>query len=123
MSRPACKSTGTGYPEITFFTLALFYYNNSLGNAHPGEFVICLLYTSINRTVYEQHHPLTRKAQLSLYEQLCFYIDEHLSEDLSLERLAAELFVSKYHIAHVFKDEIGMSIHQYISKKRLARCV
>ncbi len=76
----------------------------------------------INRTVYEQHHPLTRKAQLSLYEQLCFYIDEHLSEDLSLERLAAELFVSKYHIAHVFKDEIGMSIHQYISKKRLARC-
>ena len=44
----------------------------------------------INRTVYEQHHPLTRKAQLSLYEQLCFYIDEHLSEDLSLERLAAD---------------------------------
>ena len=41
---------------------------------------------------------------------------------ISLERLAAELFVSKYHIAHVFKDEIGMSIHQYISKKRLARC-
>ncbi len=64
----------------------------------------------------------SRKAQLSLYEQLCFYIDEHLSEDLSLERLAAELFVSKYHIAHVFKDEIGISIHQYISKKRLARC-
>ena len=30
--------------------------------------------------------------------------------------------MSKYHIAHVFKDEIGMSIHQYISKKRLARC-
>ena len=80
------------------------------------------LLMQINRTVYEQHHPLTRKAQLSLYEQLCFYIDEHLSEDLSLERLAAELFVSKYHIAHVFKDEIGMSIHQYISKKRLARC-
>ena len=45
-----------------------------------------------------------------------FYIDEHLSEDLSLERLAAELLLSKYHIAHVFKDEIGMSIHQYIPK-------
>ena len=46
----------------------------------------------------------------------------YLFDDLSLERLAVELFVSKYHIAHVFKDEIGMSIHQYISKKRLARC-
>ena len=86
---------------------------------HFGKETQIFLYVSdllmqINRTVYEQHHPLTRKAQLSLYEQLCFYIDEHLSEDLSLERLAAELFVSKYHIAHVFKDEIGMSIHQYI---------
>lgn len=94
---------------------------------HFGKETQIFLYVSdllmqINRTVYEQHHPLTRKAQLSLYEQLCFYINEHLSEDLSLERLAAELFVSKYHIAHVFKDEIGMSIHQYISKKRLARC-
>lgn len=94
---------------------------------HFGKETQIFLYVSdllmqINRTVYEQHHPLTRKAQLSLYEQLCFYIDEHLSENLSLERLAAELFVSKYHIAHVFKDEIGMSIHQYISKKRLARC-
>ena len=94
---------------------------------HFGKETQIFLYVSdllmqINRTVYEQHHPLIRKAQLSLYEQLCFYIDEHLSEDLSLERLAAELFVNKYHIAHVFKDEIGMSIHQYISKKRLARC-
>ena len=94
---------------------------------HFGKETQIFLYVSdllmqINRTVYEQYHPLTRKAQLSLYEQLCFYIDEHLSEDLSLERLAAELFVSKYHIAHVFKDEIGISIHQYISKKRLARC-
>ena len=67
---------------------------------HFGKETQIFLYVSdllmqINRTVYEQHHPLTRKAQLS---------------------------VSKYHIAHVFKDEIGMSIHQYISKKRLARC-
>ena len=30
--------------------------------------------------------------------------------------------MSKYHIAHVFKDNIGMSIHQYITKKRLNLC-
>lgn len=51
---------------------------------HFGKETQIFLYVSdllmqINRTVYEQHHPLTRKAQLSLYEQLCFYIDEHLS--------------------------------------------
>lgn len=94
---------------------------------HFGKEAQITLYVSdlimqINRTVYEQHHPLSQKAHLSLYEQLCFYIDEHLSEDLSLEKLSRALFVSKYHIAHLFKEEIGMSIHQYISKKRLARC-
>ena len=42
---------------------------------HFGKETQIFLYVSdllmqINRTVYEQHHPLTRKAQLSLYEQL-----------------------------------------------------
>ena len=41
---------------------------------------------------------------------------------MSLERLAKEFYVSKYYIAHLFKDSIGMSIHQYITKKRLLAC-
>ena len=28
--------------------------------------------------------------------------------------------MSKYHIAHVFKEQLGISVHQYILKKRLA---
>ena len=35
-----CNGRGTSCPEITFFTLALFYYNTSPGNAPPGEVVI-----------------------------------------------------------------------------------
>ena len=30
--------------------------------------------------------------------------------------------MSKYHIAHIFKENTGISIHQYIMKKRLAAC-
>ena len=30
--------------------------------------------------------------------------------------------MSKYYIAHLFKDHIGMSIHQYIAKKRVNAC-
>lgn len=30
--------------------------------------------------------------------------------------------MSKYHIAHIFKDNIGISIHQFITKKRVAAC-
>ncbi len=45
------------------------------------------------------------------------YIEEHLDEELTLEKLAGEFFVSKYYIAHIFKENIGLSIHQYIMKK------
>lgn len=76
----------------------------------------------LNRTVYEQNHPIEYGEEQSLYQNLCFYIEQHLDEELSLESLAREFYVSKYHIAHIFKENIGLSIHQYIIKKRLAVC-
>ena len=58
----------------------------------------------------------------SLYENLIQYIETHLDEDLTLDSLANQLYVSKYHIAHVFKKHLGLSIHQFITKKRLEIC-
>ena len=50
------------------------------------------------------------------------YIGEHYQEELSLELLAGRFYVSKYHISHIFKENLGVSVHQYITKKRLAMC-
>lgn len=79
-----------------------------------------LLY--LNRMFYERNHPHSRIEQASLYQNLVAYIEDHVDENLSLEKLAEAFFVSKYHISHVFKENLGMSIHQYITKKRLALC-
>ena len=76
----------------------------------------------LNRSVYESIHVAAPGREQSLYVSLLEYIERHLDEDLSLDRLSQEFFVSKYHIAHIFKEHIGMSIHQYIMKKRLAMC-
>lgn len=76
----------------------------------------------VNRIVYEQKHQRTRREEQSLYEELIAYIDMHLDEELSLDRVASEFYVSKYHIAHVFKENMGISIHQYIMKKRVDAC-
>lgn len=76
----------------------------------------------MNRTVFEADHPKTSKSGQSLYENLMQYIETHLDEDLTLDSLAKELYVSKYHIAHVFKKNLGLSIHQFITKKRLEIC-
>ena len=75
-----------------------------------------------DRIIYERLHPHKTRTEEALYQNIATYIEEHLEEDLSLQKLAEEFFVSKYHIAHIFKDNLGLSIHQYITKKRLALC-
>lgn len=47
------------------------------------------------------------------------YIDAHLEEDLTIDALAELFFVSKYHMMRQFHKEAGMSIHSYISERRL----
>lgn len=76
----------------------------------------------LNRTVYESEHPAVCKETDALYDNIIQYIEDHLEEDLSLDELSKVFFVSKYHISHIFKDNFGISIHQYITKKRLSMC-
>lgn len=85
---------------------------------------ICVqeLLLHLNRMVYEKNHPEKPKETKSLYQILVSYIEANLEKDLTLEELADEFFVSKYHIAYVFKEKMGMSLHQYIIKKRLEAC-
>lgn len=85
---------------------------------------ICVndLLLHLNRTVYEMDHPDTHHVQQHLYESLLHYIEGHLEEDLSLDQLASIFYVSKFHISHVFKENLGLSVHQYITKKRLSMC-
>lgn len=76
----------------------------------------------LNRSIYEMEHPKSEHEEQSLYQNLIHYIEGHLDETLTLDSLAQQFYVSKYHIAHVFKETIGISIHQYITKKRLSKC-
>lgn len=73
----------------------------------------------LNRMIYETRHNVTVAYENTLYINVCDYINNHLEEDLSLNMLAAFFFVSKYHICHIFKENLGISPHQYIVKKRL----
>ena len=80
------------------------------------------LILTLTRMVHEQETPNAVKEEYSLYHGIVNYIDSHIHEKMTLEDIATALFVSKYHIAHVFKAQMGLSIHQYILKKRLDLC-
>ena len=64
----------------------------------------------------------TFKGCKSLFQNILSYVESNLEDPLSLEDIAGKFFVSKYYISHLFKDTLGISLHQYIIKKRLAEC-
>ncbi len=47
------------------------------------------------------------------------YINEHLKEELTAERLAERVFLSKYHFMRLFKAETGSTVHAYVRQRRL----
>ena len=51
--------------------------------------------------------------------QIISYINENLSEELSLDQLADRFYISKYYLSRQFKQFTGLSLYQYIMKKRL----
>ncbi len=83
---------------------------------------LCDLILTINRIIYEQEHIKTGSDELTLFQNIISYVEENLEEQLSLDDIAGKFFVSKYYIAHLFKDTLGISLHQYILKKRLSEC-
>ena len=60
-----------------------------------------------------------REDSSPLVSQVLRLIDEHYSEELSLESIAANFFVSKYHLSHEFSRAVGTSVYRYIMIKRL----
>ena len=47
------------------------------------------------------------------------FVEEHLARKLSLAQIAGALYVSPSTLSHLFKREMGISLHQYITQKRL----
>ena len=47
------------------------------------------------------------------------YINEHYSENLTLDDLANQFFISKYHLSREFGRVVGTSVHRYLIQKRL----
>ena len=73
---------------------------------------------------------LNRQAKLSAGEEnksgpdatvysVLGYINEHYSENLTLDDLANRFFISKYHLSREFQRLVGTSVHRYIVQKRL----
>ena len=47
------------------------------------------------------------------------YIESHLSEKLDLEIISGAMHYSKYHLHRMFTAAVGLTLHDYIQRRRL----
>ena len=48
------------------------------------------------------------------------YIEQHLTEDISSTSVADSLFINRTHLLETFKSETGITLHSYLTLRRLA---
>ena len=78
------------------------------------------LLVKINNVVIDKKSPVVGENRMSeLINEVIEYIEEHITEELSLESIANQFFISKFHLAREFKKYSSVSLHQYIKLKRL----
>lgn len=82
--------------------------------------LLAQLLVLVNRTALRAGRaPEPRDNADSVVYRILGYINEHYSEDLSLDFLANKFFISKYHLSREFSRVVGTSVHRYIVQKRL----
>ncbi|MGN0779386.1 MAG: helix-turn-helix domain-containing protein [Aristaeellaceae bacterium] len=55
----------------------------------------------------------------SRMREIITYINEHITEPLTLDELAEHFYISKSYLLHTFKEYANLSVYQYILGKRI----
>ena len=53
-------------------------------------------------------------------QSIISYINQNFTENITLRDIEKKFFISKYHLCHIFPEATGLTVHQYITNKRLA---
>jgi AraC family transcriptional regulator len=103
----------------------------SRGNYHEDLLNTELFYSiaesivTDQQMIFEQYSKLDYKkpeTKESLFRQLLEareYMDAHLTGEISLDLIARQAFISKYHFIRLFKSTFSLSPYQYVLRRKL----
>ncbi len=72
------------------------------------------------RTVYGQQDHVRKELDADI-KSLADQLTSHPEQELSIETLAANIFISKYYLIRKFKNSIGMTPHQFCIQNRIRK--
>ena len=94
------------------------YYSEELGSFAYAQGLLTQFMVELNRLAQASSF-VQKREEPDLVSQVLSYIGSHYQENITLESLAAEFFVSKYHLSHEFSHRVGTSIYRYVIFRRL----
>ncbi len=95
------------------------YYGDEYGGLLCAKGLLLQLMVELNRVALQNEDSVQRGESSPLVSKVLAYIADHYAEEMSLESLAQQFFVSKYHLSHEFSRTMGIGVHRYIILKRL----
>ncbi len=91
------------------------------GSALAGKAILLRLLVQLAR--YQKKpdslHPEPIRPRNDRIVDILRYLDAHLTEELDIDRLAEQFYISKYHMMRLFHRETGTTIHSYLCQRRL----
>lgn len=95
------------------------YYGDGYGAELSANGLFLQLMVEINRLALQKGRTAEPVNDTLFITQVLSFINEHYNDELSLDSIARKFFVSKYHLSHEFRREVGTSVYRYIMLKRL----
>ena len=92
---------------------------NHFGNLYQQTLLLQFL-IGLNQKMENQsmHYVDTSNCHQKIVE-IIHYINNHLTEDISIDNLSEIFYISKYYMMRQFKAETGYTIGNYLTQKRL----
>ena len=86
-----------------------------------GTALLLQILTEIGRDLHspEVEMPKPQTSENSRILDILRYIDAHLAEDLTIDALSEQFYISKFHMMRLFRQEVGQTIHNYLCDRRL----
>lgn len=96
-------------------------YGSGYGQDVAAVGILLRFMVEINRLAMEgQMQPqMEVEGKSALISGVLDFINKHYNESISLDKIAGEFFISKYHLSHEFNRIVGTSVYRYVVLKRL----
>lgn len=82
---------------------------------------LCRMFVAIYRECAEALSLLKVGTGVTIAYQVMNYLNSHYREEISVDQIAAGLFLSRDYISHIFKEETGFSLIGYVISLRINR--